>query len=141
MEYNWIKNGTILDEKAEEIYVCSQYIQIYSLEGKYKRTLKIDCFDHDMKIIDYNDESLLIYDDVVIEPGREKQTVQTPYRFVSKKDGSTLSTLAFYSKFTFSQKKFQCCCPARREWLVPISILLSAQYALRIRHYDYGSFM
>ena len=62
MEYNWIKNGTILDEKAEEIYVCSQYIQIYSLEG-------------------------------VIEPGREKQTVQTPYRFVSKKDGSTLSTL------------------------------------------------
>ena len=93
MEYNWIKNGTILDEKAEEIYVCSQYIQIYSLEGKYKRTLKIDCFDHDMKIIDYNDESLLIYDDVVIEPGREKQTVQTPYRFVSKKDGSTLSTL------------------------------------------------
>ena len=75
MEYNWIKNGTILDEKAEEIY------------------LKIDCFDHDMKIIDYNDESLLIYDDVVIDPGREKQTAQTPYRFVSKKDGSTLSTL------------------------------------------------
>ena len=93
MEYTWIKNGTILDEKAEEIYVCSQFIQVYSLEGKYKRTLKINCFDHNMKIFNYDDESLLIYDDVVIEPGREKQTVQTPYRFVSKKDGSTLSTL------------------------------------------------
>ena len=39
MEYNWIKNGTILDEKAEEIYVCSQFIQVYALEGNYKRTL------------------------------------------------------------------------------------------------------
>lgn len=63
MEYTWIKNGTILDEKAEEIYVCSQYIQVYSLEGKYKRTLKINCFDHDMSIFNYDDQSLLIYDD------------------------------------------------------------------------------
>jgi hypothetical protein len=96
MEYTWIKNGTILDEKAEEIYVCSQFIQVYSLEGKYKRTLKIDCFDHDMKIIDYNDESLLIYDDIVIEPGREKETTHTPYRFISKKDGSPMGTLDIY---------------------------------------------
>ena len=96
MEYNWIKNGTILDEKAEEIYVCSQYIQIYSLEGKYKRTLKINCFDHNMKIFNYDDESLLIYDDVVIEPGREKETTHTPYRFISKKDGSPMGTLDIY---------------------------------------------
>lgn len=96
MEYNWIKNGTILDEKAEEIYVCSQYIQIYSLEGKYKRTLKINCFDHDMSILNYDDQSLLIYDDIVIEPGREKETTHTPYRFISKKDGSPMGTLDIY---------------------------------------------
>ncbi len=96
MEYNWIKNGTILDEKAEEIYVCSQYIQIYSLEGKYKRTLKIDCFSHDMSILNYDDQSLLIYDDIVIEPGREKETTHTPYRFISKKDGSPMGTLDIY---------------------------------------------
>lgn len=96
MEYNWIKNGTILDEKAEEIYVCSQYIQVYSLEGKYKRTLKINGFDHDMKIFNYDDESLLIYDDIVIEPGREKETTHTPYRFISKKDGSPMGTLDIY---------------------------------------------
>ena len=96
MEYTWIKNGTILDEKAEEIYVCSQYIQVYSLEGKYKRTLKIDCFSHDMSILNYDDQSLLIYDDIVIEPGREKETTHTPYRFISKKDGSPMGTLDIY---------------------------------------------
>ena len=96
MEYTWIKNGTILDEKAEEIYVCSQFIQVYSLEGKYKRTLKIDCFGHDMSILNYDDQSLLIYDDIVIEPGREKETTHTPYRFISKKDGSPMGTLDIY---------------------------------------------
>lgn len=96
MEYTWIKNGTILDEKAEEIYVCSQYIQVYSLEGKYKRTLKINGFDHDMSIFNCDDQSLLIYDDIVIEPGREKETTHTPYRFISKKDGSPMGTLDIY---------------------------------------------
>ena len=96
MEYTWIKNGTILDEKAEEIYVCSQFIQVYSLEGKYKRTLKINCFGHDMSILNYDDQSLLIYDDIVIEPGREKETTHTPYRFISKKDGNPMGTLDIY---------------------------------------------
>ena len=96
MEYTWIKNGTILDEKAEEIYVCSQFIQVYSLEGKYKRMLKINCFGHDMSILNYDDQSLLIYDDIVIEPGREKETTHTPYRFISKKDGSPMGTLDIY---------------------------------------------
>ena len=88
MEYTWIKNGTILDEKAEEIYVCSQFIQVYSLEGKYKRTLKINGFDHDM--------SILNYDDVIIEPRREKETTKTPYKLISKKDGSIISILNIY---------------------------------------------
>mgnify|MGYP000255441204 CR=1 FL=1 len=113
MEYNWIKNGTILDEKAEEIYVCSQYIQIYSLEGKYKRTLKINCFDHNMKIFNYDDESLLIYDDVVIEPGREKETTHTPYRFISKKDGSPMGTL----RYLLPTKSANCYCSTRREYV------------------------
>ena len=93
MEYNWIKNGTILDEKEEEIYVCSQFILVYSLKGEYKRTLKINGFENDMKILNFDDKSLFIYDDVVIEPGREKRTKNTPYRLVSKKDGSLVSVL------------------------------------------------
>lgn len=96
MEYNWINNGTILDENKEEIYVCSQFIQVYSLEGEYKRTLKINGFDHDMKILNFDDESLLIYDDVNIEPGRESRTKKDPYSLVSKKDGSMISVLGIH---------------------------------------------
>lgn len=96
MEYNWIENGTILDEKKEEIYVCSQFIQVYSLQEEYKRTLKINGFDHYMKIFNYDDESLLIYDDVNIEPGRESKTKKEPYSLVSKKDGSLISVLGIH---------------------------------------------
>lgn len=96
MEYSWINNGTILDEKKEEIYVCSQFIQVYSLKGEYKRTLKINGFEYDMNILNFDDESLLIYDGVVIEPGRENNTKKDPYRLVSKKDGSLVSVLGIH---------------------------------------------
>lgn len=102
MEYNWIENGTILDEKNAEIYVCSQFIQVYSLQGEYKRTLKINGFDHYMKILNYDDESLLIYDDVNIEPGRESKTKKDPYSLVSKKDGSLISVLGIHFSKRYS---------------------------------------
>lgn len=93
MEYAWIKNGTVFDEKAGEIYVCSQYIQVYSLDGKYKRTLKVNGFDHDMKIFNYDEKYLLIYDDVIVEPNRSSKVLERPYRLISKKDGSTIYRL------------------------------------------------
>lgn len=95
-EYSWIKNGTLLDEKKEEIYVCSQFIQVYSLKGEYKRTLKISGFGVGMGIFNFDDESLLIYEDVIIEPGRENKTKKAPYYLVSKKDGSLISVLDIY---------------------------------------------
>ena len=83
-----------MDEKKEEIYVCSQFIFVYSLKGEYKRTLKIKGFENDMKILNFDDESLFIYDDVVVlEPGRESRIKKDPYRLVSKKDGSLISVL------------------------------------------------
>ena len=104
MEYNWIKNGTILDEEKEEIYVCSQFILVYSLKGEYKRTLKINGFENDMKILNFDDESLLIYDDVVIDPGRENRTKKDPYRLVSKKDGSLISVLDIHFSKRYTNK-------------------------------------
>lgn len=104
MEYSWIKNGTILDEQKEEIYVCSQFIQVYSLKGEYQRTLKINGFENDMKIFNFDDESLFIYDDVVIEPGRENRTKKDPYRLVSKIDGSLISVLGLYFPKRYSNK-------------------------------------
>jgi len=102
MEYTWIKNGTILDEEKEEIYVCSYFIQVYSLKGEYKRTLKINLFEGDKKVLNFNGESLLIYDDVVIEPGREKETKKDPYHLVSKKDGSLISVLGIHFQKRYS---------------------------------------
>lgn len=102
MEYTWIKNGTILDGKKEEIYVCSQFILVYSLKGEYKRTLKINGFDNDMKIFNFDDESLFIYDDVIVEPGRESKTKKDPYRLVSKKDGSLIAMLGLHFSKRYS---------------------------------------
>lgn len=92
-EYAWIKNGVLLDEDAGEIYVCAQYIQVYSLTGEYKRTLKISGFKTDLKIINFDANSLLIYEDVIVDPYVKAKTKDKPYYFVSKKDGSTISTL------------------------------------------------
>ncbi|WP_337942971.1 6-bladed beta-propeller [Parabacteroides sp.] len=105
MEYSWIKNGTILDEKKEEIYVCSQFIFVYSLKGEYKRTLKIEGFENDMQILNFDDESLFIYDDVVVlEPGRENRIKKDPYRLVSKKDGSLISVLDIHFSKRYTNK-------------------------------------
>ena len=94
MEYSWINVGVDFDDKNKEIFVFSQFFQVYDFEGKYKRTLKkINGFDHDMTVFNYNDECLLIFDDVIIEPGWEHRTTDRPYRLISKKDGSTVSKL------------------------------------------------
>ncbi|MCL3853734.1 6-bladed beta-propeller [Parabacteroides sp. GYB001] len=102
MEYVWISTGTILDEKKEEIYVCSQFIQVYSLKGEYKRTLKVNTMVDDMKVFNFDEESLLIYDSVIIEPGRADRTKKDPYRLVSKKDGSLISLLGIHFSKRYS---------------------------------------
>ncbi|WP_293674710.1 6-bladed beta-propeller [uncultured Parabacteroides sp.] len=107
MEYTWINVGTILDEKKEEIYVCAQYIQVYSLKGEYKRTLKINTFGNEMSIYNFDDESLLIYEGVIIEPGRESKTKKDPYYLVSKKDGSLISVLDIHFSKRYSNKIVQ----------------------------------
>lgn len=103
-EYSWIKTGTILDENKEEIYVCSQSVQVYSLKGEYRRTLKINTFEYNMKIFNFNDESLLIYEDVIIDSGRENETKKDPYRLVSKKDGSLISVLNIHLPKRYSTR-------------------------------------
>ena len=101
-EYNWIKNGTVLDEEKGEIYVCSQYMQVYSLTGEYKRTLKISWALADLEVYNFDDESLLIYYGTVIEPSFEKLTKKSPYRLVSKKDGSVIDTLPLHFEKRYS---------------------------------------
>lgn len=104
-EYPWIGSaGTILDEKNKEIYVCSRSIQVYSLTGEYKRTLKINTLDVDRKVFNFNDEALLVYDDVVIEPNFTHKTKKSPYRLISKKDGSDIEKLDLFFPVRYSNR-------------------------------------
>ena len=92
-EYSMIgEAGTIFDEKKEEIYVCSHSIQVYSLNGEYKRTLKKNTIQN-VKVFNFDDESLLVYDDVNVDPVYKSTTNINPYYFISKVDGSTISVL------------------------------------------------
>ena len=88
--YPMISGGLAFDEKNEEIFVCFlTTIQVYSLNGQYKRTLKVDA-GQQIYIYNFDDETLLMYDRVVVNNGViiEKYTEKYPYRLVSKKDGS-----------------------------------------------------
>ena len=104
-EYAWIGDaGVIFDEKNEEIFVCSQSIQVYSLKGEYKRTLKINTVDNYSKVFNIDDEALLVYDYVIVDPGLEGNTKEYPYRLVSKKDGSLISVLNIHFPKRYSTR-------------------------------------
>lgn len=93
-EYTWIGGaGTILDENNEEIFVCAQSIQVYSLSGEHKRTLKINTYQNELKVFNFDNEALLVYDDVMVDPYIKSNTKTNPYRLISKKDGSLISVL------------------------------------------------
>lgn len=106
-EYSYIAAGVLFNEENGEILVYGQSIQIYSLKGEYKRTLKINMIEHQSKVYNFNDDALLIYDDVIVEPGREDRTKKSPYRFMSKKDGSLISVLDIHFSKRYSTRMAQ----------------------------------
>ena len=53
-EYPWIRYA-IFDERNGEIFVCNQSIQVYSLNGKYKRTLKINTLQNESAVYNFDD--------------------------------------------------------------------------------------
>ena len=86
-EYFNITSGVIFDEKNEEIFVCNnRNIQVYSLNGKYKRTLKFANLKYE--IYNFDDETLLVYDEVDILSSNAPK--KNPYRLISKEDGNTV---------------------------------------------------
>jgi hypothetical protein len=106
-EYSWMgEAGTVFDEKKEEIYVCSQSIQVYSLSGEYKRTLKKNTIENDTKVFNFDDEALLVYDDIIIYPGI-KDNNKNPYSLISKKDGSLISVLNIHLPERYSNRILQ----------------------------------
>jgi hypothetical protein len=107
-EYLWIKSGVIFDEKTEEIYVCAQSIQVYSMNGEYKRTLKINTIEREMKIFNFDDEALLVYEESIKNPYVKgaSYSKEKPYRLVFKKDGSLISDLDIRLPERYSNRQF-----------------------------------
>jgi len=105
-EYAWIRY-TIFDERNEEIFVCNQSIQVYSLSGKYKRTLRINTLQNESAVYNFDDTALLLYDNVIIDSGFEHKTKKKPYRLMSKKDGSLISVLNFHFPKRYSSSILQ----------------------------------
>jgi hypothetical protein len=101
-EYNRIANF-VFDEKNEEVFVfdvssSQRRILVYSLSGEYRRTLN---YPEDLNITGYNfdDETLLVYD---INGLMQDAYSETPYLFLSKKDGSFVSGLEIVMPVRYS---------------------------------------
>jgi len=89
-EYVRIAN-VIFDEKNEEIFVSTtdQFL-VYSINGQYKRTMRFPDGIRAITAYNFDDETLLVYD----ETGLRNDTYrEDPYLFLSKQNGSIVSTL------------------------------------------------
>ena len=84
--------GVIFDEKNEEICVLSSQTHrflVYSLNGEYKRTLKYSADLMIREAYNFDDETLLVYDEYF----SYREINEKPYMLMSKKDGSIVSVL------------------------------------------------
>lgn len=102
MEYNYIQS-LVVDEENQELFVLDSYYfakcQVYSLNGEYKRTLKLPEAVN-LKAYNWDKETLLCYDEAGVLLMKDYRV--DPYLFVSKKDGSIISALdiTFQERFT-----------------------------------------
>lgn len=102
-EYAWIR-GLIFDEKNEEIFVCNTSIQVYSLKGEHKRTLRVNTLLKEMSVYNFDDQSLLVYEDINVEPDYKGKINERPYSLISKKDGSLISVLGIHLSKRYSNR-------------------------------------
>jgi hypothetical protein len=96
--------GITFDEKAEEIFIVSGgpggKILVYTIDGTHKRTLPIPEDWFIRGVWDFDDKSLLVYDENNVYYSisfdnrvEEKKFSTTPYHLISKFDGSIVETL------------------------------------------------
>ena len=101
--------NTLFDEKNEEVFVVERSeigrIQVYTLNGEYKRTLNYSKDFSDLWLYNFDDETLLIYVDderssmtkLFISTGGKTPIKfvepERPYMLMSKKDGVIVDEL------------------------------------------------
>jgi len=98
-EYTRISN-VIFDEKREEIFVSTtnQFL-VYSLIGEYKRTMRFPDGIRNITALNFDDATMLVYDETGL---RNNEYREAPYLFVSKQEGSIVSTLELILPVRFS---------------------------------------
>ena len=97
MEYNVLWD-VAFDEKAKEIFVFDLFnpkIHVYAEDGEYKRTLAVFSGLKDINMYNFDDETLLVYDNsnVRSQDVSDRKYSNTPYLLISKNDGSTVDSL------------------------------------------------
>jgi hypothetical protein len=105
MEYSGRIQSLVFDEKNEEIFVYttspSPRFQVYSLNGKYKRSLT---FTSELTLrgsYNWDDNTLLAYDEKEV-PGQDYRI--KPYLLISKKDGTIISELDIAYPIRFNNR-------------------------------------
>ena len=101
-EYPRISN-VVFDEKNEEIFVSGNFsrIIVYSISGNYKRTLALPDNLRNITVYNFDDETLLVYDATGLLSDEYREE---PYLFVSKQNGSIVSTLGFSLPVRYSNR-------------------------------------
>jgi hypothetical protein len=91
-EYTYISQ-IVYDEKNREVYIYSfDKIWVFSEDGTYKRTLQT-ISDTRFDLYNFDDSTLLAYDNYGTEISNDKAYRTKPYMFLSKQDGNIMSTL------------------------------------------------
>jgi len=94
--YNSLFGGIAFDEKAKEIFVfdraANPKIQVYAENGEHKRTLTGFPDFREITLHNFDDETLLIYDNTGVW-GQNTTYSHKPYMLMSKRDGSIVDTL------------------------------------------------
>jgi hypothetical protein len=95
MEYTYLYLISF-DEKKKEIYIADwdYKILVYSEKGEFKRTLKNFPSDYNFRRMEnFNDETLLVKDEYIVDFETNKYIHNRPYLLMSKNDGSIIDSL------------------------------------------------
>ena len=102
-EYNLLfrSQPIVYDETADEVFVSNRKdILVYSSTGKYKR--KITLQSHASTLVDFDDQSLLLYDERLQDKKQHQrerysssQSLDSCFYRISKEDGKVLEYVAF----------------------------------------------
>ena len=127
--------SVVFDEKNEEIFVLSNQnhrILVYSVSGEYKRTLKYSTDWMIWSAYNWDDETLLIYDEYFSNQKREVN--EKPYVLLSKKDGSVVSALDIHLPVRYSNR---IAIDLGNNMIAPASV----PFTISNRHYGYQDYV